>query len=263
MSVAAAEATVRVWGLPLAPWTRDRAAEAVTALIDAGRPALFITANTHYAMLSAADAGLRALNDRAAFLVADGSPLVLASRRSGTPLPERVAGADLIYDLAGRAAARGQRLFLLGGAPGVADEAARRLGEIYPGLVVAGTACPGADDLRGPGLEALIGAIRAARPDILLAALGQPKGELWLAEHLDALGVPACAQVGAALDFVAGRVRRAPRWLQRIHLEWAYRMAQEPARLAPRYARNALFLARMVARDLAARPRRRGVGVAR
>lgn len=246
---------IRVWGLPLAPWTRPRAAEAVTELVRIGRPAYFITANTHYAMLSNADPRLRELNERAAFVVADGSPLVLASRRAGTPLPERVAGSDLIYDIAERAAVHGHRLFLLGGAPGIADRAAQRLVERYPTLTVAGTACPEPADLAGAGLPALIDRVRGARPDILLAALGQPKGELWLAENLEALGVPACAQVGATLDFVAGRVRRAPRWMQRVHMEWAYRMALEPGRLAPRYARNAVFLARMSARDFVAGPR--------
>ena len=83
-----------------------------------------------------------------------------------------------------------------------------------------------------------------------MVALGQPKGEFWLAEHLDELGVPACVQVGATLDFVAGRVRRAPRSVQKIGLEWAYRIYTDPARLFPRYARNALFLFRSVARDL-------------
>lgn len=84
-----------------------------------------------------------------------------------------------------------------------------------------------------------------------MVALGQPKGELWLAEHLDELGVPACVQVGATLDFVAGRVRRAPRLLQKTGLEWAFRIYTDPARLAPRYARNAFFLFGSIARDLA------------
>lgn len=241
---------VRIWGLPLVPWTRERAADAVMELIEAGRPAYFITANTHYAMVSHHDPRVQAVNEKAAFLLADGAPLVIASRWSGTPLPERVAGSDLIYDLAQRAGSRGYRLYLLGGEPGVAKDAARRLQERYPGLIIAGTTCPDADQLHGSGLPTLLAEVRAARPDLLMIALGQPKGELWIAEHLEALGVPACVQVGATLDFVAGRIRRAPLWAQRIHLEWAYRMWREPGRLAPRYARNAWFLIGMVTRDL-------------
>lgn len=245
---------VWVWGLPLAPWNRAEAADAVMGLIDGGRPSYFITANTHYAMLTSQVPGLGAINDGAAFVLADGAPLVRASRLLGTPVPERVAGSDLIYDLCERAAARGDRLFLLGGAAGVADAAACRLEGLYPGLRIAGTACPGPGDLDGEGLARLVATIRAARPDLLLVAFGQPKGELWIARNLEALGVPACVQVGATLDFLAGRVRRAPRWLQRMGMEWAYRMSLEPGRLAPRYARNAWFLLRMVGRDLLKRP---------
>jgi N-acetylglucosaminyldiphosphoundecaprenol N-acetyl-beta-D-mannosaminyltransferase len=239
-----------IWGLPLAPLTRQQAAEAVMALIEAGRPSFFITANTHYAMLTAERAELRPINERAAFLLADGAPLVWASRRSSNPLPERVAGSDLVYDLCEHAARLGRSLYLLGGAEGVAVEAARKLESLYPGLRIVGTACPSPGSLTGPGCDRLIAEIRAARPDLLLVALGQPKGELWLNEHLDELGVPVCVQVGATLDFIAGRVSRAPLLLQRIGLEWAYRIYTDPARLGPRYARNAIFVFRSIAREL-------------
>jgi N-acetylglucosaminyldiphosphoundecaprenol N-acetyl-beta-D-mannosaminyltransferase len=101
--------TAWVWGLPLAAMTRPEAAEAVMRLIEAGRPSFFITANTHYAMLTAERPELRGLNDRAAFLLADGAPLVWASRRGPTPIPERVAGSDLVYDLCEHAARRAGR----------------------------------------------------------------------------------------------------------------------------------------------------------
>ncbi len=240
----------RVWGLPLAPLTRAGAAEAVLGLMEAGEPSYFITANLHYAMLTAEHPELGPINERAAFLLADGAPLVWASRRGPVPLPERVAGSDLIYDLCGLAAARGKSVYFLGGGAGIAVEAARRLQERYPGLIVAGTACPAPGDLQGEGCDRVIAAIRAARPDLLMVALGQPKGELWLSRNLEALGVPVSVQVGATLDFVAGRVRRSPRFYQKIGMEWAYRIYTDPARLAPRYARNALYLSVRVARDL-------------
>lgn len=242
-----------VWGLPLAPMTRPEAAEAVMRLIDRGQPSFFITANTQYAMLTAERPELREVNDRAAFLLADGAPLVWASRRGPIPLPERVAGSDLIYDLAEQAARIGHRIFMLGGAEGVADEAARRLQARYPGLIVAGTACPAPGSLSGEGLRSLIDQVREARPDLLMVALGQPKGELWLAEHFETLGVPVSVQVGATLDFVAGRVQRAPRAIQKIGMEWAFRIYTDPVRLAPRYARNARFLLGRVAGELAGR----------
>lgn len=242
---------VCVWGLPLAPMTLAEAAEATTGLAEAGRPSYFVTANTHYAMLTHEFPELREVNAKAAFLVADGAPLVLASRlRGAAALPERVAGSDLIFQICERAAAKSLSIFLLGGAPGVAEEAGQRLAALYSGLRVAGTASPAVGDLAPAERERLIEDIRAVRPDILFVALGQPKGELWIAEHHEALGVPVSVQVGAAIDFVAGRVRRAPRGLQRVGMEWAYRMWLEPRRLAPRYARNALFLARMLCREL-------------
>ena len=240
---------VWIWGLPLSPLSRERAADAVIDLVDSGGPAYFITANAHYAMLSHHREGLRALNARAAFVLADGAPLVWASRYLGTPLPERVAGSDLIFDLCERAAGRGLGVFLLGGAPGVAEEAGRRLALRYPGLRVVGAEAPPFRDLTAAEHEELLGRIREARPDLLFVAFGQPKGEFWLAENLDALGVPVGVQVGASLDFVAGRVPRAPRWLQRMGLEWAYRAWQEPARLGPRYARNGTFILKMILRD--------------
>jgi len=243
-------APVWVWGLPLSPMTRDEAAEAVMALIEAGRPSFFITANTHYAMLTAERPELRPINERAAFLLADGAPLVWASKRGSRPLPERVAGSDLVYDLCEHAARRGHSLYLLGGAEGVADEAARKLQSLYPGLRIAGTACPPPGTLSGPGCGQVIAAIRAATPGLLLVALGQPKGEFWLNEHLDELGVPACVQVGATLDFIAGRVQRAPRLLQKVGLEWAFRIYTDPVRLFPRYVKNAVFLFSNVIREL-------------
>jgi N-acetylglucosaminyldiphosphoundecaprenol N-acetyl-beta-D-mannosaminyltransferase len=221
---------------------------AVGGLIEAGAPNYFITANTHYAMLTKGSPELEAINAGAAFIVADGAPLVWASRRAGSPLPERVAGSDLIFELSAEAARRGYRLFFLGGAKGVAAEAARRLGERYPGLQVVGTECPPFRALSADEEEGLVGRIRAARPDILLVAFGQPKGERWIHRHLESLGVPVSVQVGASLDFAAGRVRRAPRWMQKSGLEWAFRLGLEPRRLFSRYARNAWFIARMIAR---------------
>ena len=124
------------------PLTLAQTAEAVSALIEEGQPAFFITANTHYAMLTRENPDLDEVNARAAFIVADGAPLVWAARRRPVPLPERVAGSDLIFALSELAARRGYRVFFAGGAPGVAEAAAQRLTARYPGLQVVGTAAP-------------------------------------------------------------------------------------------------------------------------
>jgi N-acetylglucosaminyldiphosphoundecaprenol N-acetyl-beta-D-mannosaminyltransferase len=237
-----ADDPVWVWGLPLAPVTFDQALDRIDRLIVAARPSLIITANLNYAMLTDADVRLRQLNDRAAFLLADGMPLVWWSRLGPRPLPERVAGSDLIYGICERAARKGHRVYLLGAAPGVADEAAINLRKRYPGLQIVGVECPPFRKLTADEELQQVERIRAARPDILFVAFGQPKGEFWIAERLDRLGVPVCVQVGATLDFVAGRVRRSPRWMQKTGLEWVYRMLQEPRRLIGRYRDNLAFL---------------------
>jgi N-acetylglucosaminyldiphosphoundecaprenol N-acetyl-beta-D-mannosaminyltransferase len=241
-----ADDPVWVWGLPLAPVTFEQALDRIDRLVEAGEPSFVITANLNYAMLVDADPRLRVLNDRASFVLADGMPLVWWSRLGPRPLPERVAGSDLIYGMCDRAAQKGHRVYLLGAAPGVADEAATKLRQKYPGLQIVGVECPPFRTPTAAEEREQIERIRAARPDILFVAFGQPKGELWIADRLEQLGVPVCVQVGATLDFVAGRIKRSPKWMRRTGLEWVYRMLQEPRRLAGRYLANIRFLVRAV-----------------
>ncbi|GAB6165792.1 WecB/TagA/CpsF family glycosyltransferase [Thermostilla marina] len=242
--------TCRVLGLPLACMDFRRTVEAVEQLIRAGRPQFFITANLHYAMLSDRLPELQAVNRQAAFLTADGMPLVWLSRLLGTPLPERVTGADLIWALSALCADRGWSIYLLGGGPGVAEEAAAVLQGRYPTLRVVGTESPTIrlDDRMTN--EAIAARIREARPELLFAALGQPKGELWLRDWHTATGVPVAVQVGASFDFVCGRKSRAPGWLGRLGLEWMYRLLTEPRRLGPRYFADAMFLCRRLPGEL-------------
>jgi len=247
-----------IWGLPLAQVDVVQTLELIDRLIRRGEPSLVITANLHYAMLSDGDPRLVEVNRQAALVVADGTPMIWYSRLTRSPLPERIAGADLIYWLCRQAAERRQRVFFLGGKPGVAAAAATKLSWMYPGLQVAGIEAPDLDSLSAREQDQLVGRIRDARPDLLLVAFGQPKGEVWLAESLQKLNVPVSIQVGASFDFVAGRATRAPRWMQRIGLEWLYRMGCDPKRLGPRYARDAWFLAKAVLRDLSGLRRREG-----
>ncbi len=246
---------VNIWGVPLASIDYDRTLDLVDRLIETRDPSFFITANLHYAMLSDRHEQLQEVNDRAAFIVADGMPMVWYSRLIGRSLPERVAGADLIFMLSQRAAERGHSLFLLGGGPGVAEQAAETLTGAYPGLKIAGIESPMLGEMTEQEHEHLIWKIRTARPDLLFVAFGQPKGELWLAQNYRALGVPACVQLGASFDFAAGRVRRAPKWIQRIGAEWLYRISRQPKRMIPRYSADALFLAKSVILDAARRLR--------
>ncbi|MFO0887976.1 MAG: WecB/TagA/CpsF family glycosyltransferase [Isosphaeraceae bacterium] len=248
----------RIWGVPFRPLTLQQTVEAVSALVERDEPAFFITANTHYAMLTVENPDLREVNDLANFIVADGAPLVWASRRTATPLPERVAGSDLIFEICRLAALRKYRVFIAGGAPGVAEEAARNLVARYPGLSVVGTAAPSFRDSSESEYDQLKSVVQAARPHILIVAATMPFGERWIAEHHADLGVPLSVNLGAALDFAAGRIARAPRWVQRVGFEWAFRLLLEPRRLFSRYARNARFIVRMLIRGDGATPTDRG-----
>jgi exopolysaccharide biosynthesis WecB/TagA/CpsF family protein len=246
-----------VWGLPLAPLTMSQALERIDRMIHSGQSHYVVTANVFYAQLCEEDASLREVNAGASLVVADGMPLVWASRLQKRRLPERVTGADLFPALCGLAASKGYRVYILGGAPGVGETAVDRLKERFPGLEVVGIESPPFRALTAEEEAAQIERIRAARPHLLFISFSMPRGERWLAKHMQTLGVPVGMNVGAALDFMAGRVPRAPRWIQRIGMEWAYRLYQEPRRLVARYAANGNFMLRMLGRDLGARRHQR------
>ena len=238
--------SLRVWalGVPLAPLTTSQVIEAVDSLIQARRPGYFITANLNYAMLTCRHHDLAEINRDATFIVADGMSLVWAARRQGTPVPQRVAGSDLIFKLSRLAANRGYRIYLLGGQPGVAEQASKNLVASYPGLRIAGTESPWLAGMNEIENTRLIDRVRASGADLLLVALGQPKGERWIHQNYQAMKVPLCVQIGASIDFAAGRVRRAPSWMQEAGLEWVFRLAMEPRRLTRRYLENGLFFLR-------------------
>ncbi len=202
-------APVSMWGLDLAPLTFEETLLAVDRMIASRRPGYFITANLHYAMLSNADGRLADVNRDATFLVADGMPMVWYSKLCRRRLPQRVAGSDLIYALCQRAAERGYRVFFLARAPGVADAAAARLCHLYPGLTIAGVEAPPFRDPTPEETARLIARIRESRSDLLFAALGQPKGELWIHQHFRQLD---CAGLRAGRRLVRlCRRRRSPR----------------------------------------------------
>lgn len=236
-------------GIPFAPLTLAGAVDRIGRMIAQGIPRQVVTANVDFLVQAQADAELRGVLRAADLVLCDGTPLVWAARLRGRPLPGRVAGADLVPALLARAEAQSHRVFLLGAGPGVAAAAAARVRARHPRLPDLGHASPPAGTLDDLGAPALLARIRAARPDLLLVAFGCPKQEKWIARHRDALGVPVSIGVGATLDFLAGRVRRAPPWVGRCGLEWAFRLAQEPRRLAGRYARDLLRFPLLLAAD--------------
>lgn len=187
-----------------------------------------VTPNPEIVMAARRDRALRHALARADLAIPDGGGLLLAARWWGRPFRAQVRGSDLTNRLLALAAARGWRVFFLGGAAGVAGEAAARAAARWPGLVVAGTFAGDADP---DGDAATRAAVAAAGPvDLLLVAYGASRQERWIARNLPTLDVGLALGIGGVLDFLAGRVPRAPRWLQEAHLEWAFRLAVQPWR---------------------------------
>jgi N-acetylglucosaminyldiphosphoundecaprenol N-acetyl-beta-D-mannosaminyltransferase len=212
--------------------TRLTSAEALRRLetfIESGLPHLIVTADSSGVVIASEDEEFRRIVNGADMVTADSTGILWAARRQGTPLPERVSGVDLAEQLCALAARRGYRVFFYGAAPGVADAAAVNMQARYPGLTIAGTAH---GFLTPEEQSALVERVRAARADILLVALGIPRQEKWLATNLNRLGVPVTMGVGGTFDVFSGRVRRAPLWMQRHGLEWFYRLATNPKKLA-------------------------------
>ncbi|MBN1337345.1 MAG: WecB/TagA/CpsF family glycosyltransferase [Deltaproteobacteria bacterium] len=207
----------------------DQAAtlDRIAGFIEEGQPHHVVTVNPEFVEAARTDAAFRQVLERADLCVADGVGLLMASRWQGRPLPERVTGTDSVVRIAERSAHAGWRLFFLGAAPGVAERAAGRLQARFPGMVVAGTH-PGSPDPEEE--DEIVQRVRNARPDILFVAWGAPRQDLWIARHLDRLGVPACMGVGGAFDFHAGIVRRAPLLVQRAGMEWLFRLGLQPQR---------------------------------
>jgi N-acetylglucosaminyldiphosphoundecaprenol N-acetyl-beta-D-mannosaminyltransferase len=196
----------------------------------------------HSVMDCQEDPLLRAAVNAAGLVTPDGMSLVWLLRRRGYPDTERVYGPDLLLATCGRSVATGWRHFFLGGEAGVATELAARLQRRFPGLTVAGMLSPPFRVLSAEEDAALCRSVNETSPDIVWVGLGSPKQERWMAAHREALAAPVLIGVGAAFDFLSGRRRQAPRWIQRSGLEWLYRLASEPRRLWRRYIRYPRFV---------------------
>jgi N-acetylglucosaminyldiphosphoundecaprenol N-acetyl-beta-D-mannosaminyltransferase len=243
-------ATTTVWGIDYACVTMSQTLSMIDAMIARKKPSTIVTANLNYSMLCDSQPRLREFTKRAELVLCDGMPILWRSRFNAIALPERVAGSDLIYRIAELAAKKGYRLFLMGGDEGVAEQAAKRLVELNPGLEIAGVACPPFRKLSQSETMALTNQVRQAKTDILLVAFGQPKGEYWIEENAAECNAAVNIQLGASFDFIVGKAKRAPVWMQILGLEWLYRAAHDPKRLVPRYAKNAWHLCKVIRRDL-------------
>lgn len=229
----------------------DEALEDIRELVLARDGGAVFTPNVDHVVMAERNEGFRAAHSRADLVLADGMPLLWYGRLAGTPFPEKVSGSDLIWPLAALAADEGWRVYLLGGAPGTGWGAAQRMSAAL-GMRVAGVdeSLVRVDD-EGPAMQEVIERIRAAAPDLLLVAFGAPKQELWIDRWRDAIAPAVAIGVGGSFDFVTGRVRRSPRWMSRMGLEWLYRLAHEPRRLWRRYLVQDPAFLRIAARTIA------------
>jgi N-acetylglucosaminyldiphosphoundecaprenol N-acetyl-beta-D-mannosaminyltransferase len=245
---------VQLASVPVDAVTMAEALDAIELLVDRGEGGAVFTPNVDHVVLADEDPRMRAAYERVSLSLADGMPLVWASRLLRRAVPEKVSGSDLVLPLLERAAARGWRVYFFGGEPGVGEAARARLRERLPSLEVVGVDAPRVDlDCPADRRTALLAPILAARPHLVLVALGAPKQEIWIDATREALRPAVLLGVGASLDFIAGTVPRAPRWMSRSGLEWAYRLAREPRRLWRRYlVRDPKFLV-LLGRALAER----------
>ncbi len=243
-------ARLRLLGCPVDAVNMDEAVARCEEAIASGSYLQQVSVNALKFVTMADDPELREMVRDSGLITADGQSVVWAARLLGVRLPERVAGIDLMERLLAAADRNGYRVFVLGAKREVLDRALERLQERYPRLTVAGTRDGYFDDSQ---IGEVCGEIRAARPDILFVAMPSPRKEHFLGERGEALGVAFGMGVGGSIDVIAGLTRRAPRAMQRLGLEWLYRLLQEPRRLASRYVRTNTRFAWMVLRALLTR----------
>jgi N-acetylglucosaminyldiphosphoundecaprenol N-acetyl-beta-D-mannosaminyltransferase len=237
---------ISILGVPVHAVTMAEALSLIEHYVSEPRVHQIATVNPEFVMAAQTDAEFRRILLSADLCLPDGVGLIYAARHLGQRLPERVPGSELVYRLAERSAGRDWPLFLLGAAPGVAEEAARALVGRYPGLRVAGTyaGSPAAEEN-----DAIVARVNASGAVLLFVAYGAPRQDKWIARNRDALTARVAIGVGGSLDFIAGRAVRAPQWAQDAGLEWLHRLYREPWRwrrmlALPRFATKVLFAKR-------------------
>jgi N-acetylglucosaminyldiphosphoundecaprenol N-acetyl-beta-D-mannosaminyltransferase len=248
--------TVQLFGIRIHRFSMDEAVRTLGRWMH-GRAGIgpcryVVTPNVDHVVKLQSSAELRAAYRDAAMVVADGWPLVTASRWLGDPLGMRVTGADLVpHLLSAGNSTPGFRVFLLGAAPGVAEVAARQIELQWPGVVVCGVDSPPLGfESDASACDAIVAKVNACLPHLLVVGFGAPKQEIWLHQHAAKLRVPVAIAAGATIDFLAGRQRRAPKVWRRYNLEWLYRALTNPRRLALRYAVDAAVFPQLFAKEL-------------
>ncbi|MDR2564881.1 MAG: WecB/TagA/CpsF family glycosyltransferase [Bifidobacteriaceae bacterium] len=229
------EGVLRLYGQAVFSGSPNALLARIDELAKDGDRHLVTTLNVNQVLDLQENPAYRSAYQAASLRTIDGMPLVVLARLMGLAKPWRNTGADLIFQVTRAANARGWKVALVGGAPGIAAKAAERLTEISHGAAIRGFGLPVLRSAADQGSADVVGELGAFRPSVVFICLGAPKQELWFRQWRDTLPPGVYVGAGAAVDFAAGVVRRAPKWTQSLGLEWAWRLAQEPRRLARRY----------------------------
>jgi N-acetylglucosaminyldiphosphoundecaprenol N-acetyl-beta-D-mannosaminyltransferase len=227
---------INLFGVAIDNVSMAEAVSLIDQMAGLATPSMVVTPNVDHVMRLQGNRDFQDVYSRAALVLADGAPLVWASHLLGTPLKAKVSGSDLFVQVCAMAEARGHGVYLLGGEPNAASISADRLRAKFPALKIVGHYCPPFGFERDLTQNSeILSRIRQSHARILFVGLGSPKQEEWLDQHLAQSGCGVGIGVGVSFSFQAGLVRRAPRWMQTIGLEWSWRLAMEPRRLWRRY----------------------------
>jgi N-acetylglucosaminyldiphosphoundecaprenol N-acetyl-beta-D-mannosaminyltransferase len=233
--VSSTKGRVRVGALEVDVLDRQEALDAIVRLVREGRGGTVFTPNVDHVVQAEHDVAFREAYGRSALSLVDGMPVMWAARWLGTPLPEKLSGSDMFEPLVERAAAENLKIALVGGAPGVAERAAENLKQRLPNLEIVETMSPRIALTATDEERACVERLSKAKADLVFVCFGAPKQELFSDRNRQLLAPAVLIGFGAVVDFAAGTVPRAPAWMSRSGLEWAYRLGREPRRLAARY----------------------------
>ena len=216
-----------VLGVGIDKVTSQQALERIGEFIASGQPHQIVTANAEIIYQASKNEKMRNIINNAQMVTADGSGVVWASRQLGEPLEQRVTGIDLVNSICEQSAKDKWKIYILGSAPGVAATAAVNIRDKFPGCNIVGTHH---GYFNAKEEKQILAELEQLKPDVLFVALGAPKQEYWIADHLADLGITVGMGIGGSMDVLSGNVKRAPKWMQKMSLEWLYRLLIQPTR---------------------------------
>lgn len=217
-----------ILGINIDKVDQTQALDKIQQFIDSQQPHYIVTANAEIIYQASKDDQMRHLINGADLITADGSGVLWASKHIGQPLTQRVTGIDLVHAICQRSQTKGWRIYIIGAAPGIAQQAADKLRQQYPQCQIIGTQH---GYYQPQEEETILQQIRQSAPDIILVAMGAPRQEKWITQHQQQLQIPVAMGIGGSLDVISGNLKRAPQWMQKLSLEWLYRVIKQPTRI--------------------------------